>query len=468
MSKDQITRNLQLAACGAFNLVLLGSLAVPAEAQKLMPRRIAPERGFTVTANAQTPMVLKTEPDSACDLHPPGDNDAAHTMRLYATREGYIRVYVSVKQASEQDTRLQLDCTTAEAATTYPIRLRTGSAPTSDMPAPDSSVPAPRGSTVLPALTEEAARQLSDSDVIALGYPPRPDSAAFPEHYAKWLDMVARPITMVPPDSGARSDHSHAPGLVEAGTVAQAGVGTSSNWSGYELAGPSHTYEVVQAEWNVPMVPVALGEPGHSTSSAFWIGLDGASKSDVPLLQAGTEQDVVDSFLLTLSNYYSWTELVPTQPTEVPTSVAVKPGDDVLVYVAIGNAAGNPNPYGSFFHAWISNNTTHVGTHVTTPLGGLTYIGSHAEWIMERPCLSACGSITPGFADLANYVVAFMTNASAKTVPGTWVPAGGAGSTQFFMYENLDPHPDNNVLSVAAAITSGSSSLVQFNFSNWH
>jgi len=488
MSKHTIAKNIQFAACAASyssNQVavtgsqrnrsclltltaVLCSLAVPALAQNPAVSRIAPEQGFTITPNAITPMVFKTEPGAACDLHPADENNAVHRMRLYANAEGYIRAHVNVKQASGQDMMVLLDCTTSAAATTYPIRLRAGSEPTVDMPAPEGSMPTPKGAIVLPAMTEDAARYLADSDVIALGYPPRPDATASPDRYAKWLDMVARPITLVPPDSGSRSDRSHLPS-VEAGTSAQAGLATSANWSGYELTGPAHTYEAVQAEWNVPATPIGLGEPGHSTSSAFWVGLDGASSTDVPLLQAGTEQDVVDAGGVSFNNYYSWTELVPVQPTEVPTGVAVSPGDQVFVHVYIMNSSGTAvDPYGNSFHAWIVNNTTHIGTHVTTALPkSLPFKGTHAEWIMERPCLASCGT-TPVFADLANYSIAFMTSAFAETGPYTWIPAGATGSTQMFMYESLNPHPDNNVLSVAAAIVSGSSSLVQFNFANWH
>ncbi|HLN02094.1 MAG TPA: hypothetical protein VK335_22590, partial [Bryobacteraceae bacterium] len=82
MSKHTIAQNIQFAACAAncfSNQVaetgsqrnrsclltltaVLCSLAVPALAQNPAVSRIAPEQGFTITPNAITPMVFKTEP----------------------------------------------------------------------------------------------------------------------------------------------------------------------------------------------------------------------------------------------------------------------------------------------------------------------------------------------------------------------------------------------------------------------
>src|SRR4029077_3262390 len=103
--------------------------------------------------------------------------------------------------------------------TVHPIHLRTGSSPTEDMPAPDASMPTPRGAQVLAALTEETARQLSDSEVIRLGYPPRPDATQAPALYSAWLDVVCRPMTLLPPNRVSHTDVSHQRPGIEEGTA---------------------------------------------------------------------------------------------------------------------------------------------------------------------------------------------------------------------------------------------------------
>jgi len=59
MSKYQIIHNVPIAACAA---ILMSGLAVPGSAQNAV---IAPEQGFTIPPNVQTPVVLQTQPDAA-------------------------------------------------------------------------------------------------------------------------------------------------------------------------------------------------------------------------------------------------------------------------------------------------------------------------------------------------------------------------------------------------------------------
>jgi hypothetical protein len=281
MSRHQSTRNIPFAASAvkagvlALTALLVGSLAVPASAQKPVFPQVAPEQGFTIATNAHTPMVLKTEPDAACDLHASGVNDPAHTLKVYANGEGYVKVHVTAKQGP-QDVRVQLDCTTADAVTVHPLHLRTGSSPTADMPAPDAVIPTPKDAKVLPALTADAAKQLSDDDIMNLGYPPRPDPSAAPDQYDQWLSLVASPLTIIPPHSVSRKERSHVPQSAVAasqGDVAGTSAAGSPNWSGYVMQGPSHSFMGVTGLWNVPTI--GTYEPGNSTVSSFWVGLDG-------------------------------------------------------------------------------------------------------------------------------------------------------------------------------------------------
>jgi hypothetical protein len=96
MSKYQMIHNAPIAACAA---ILMSGLAVPASAQNAVT---APEQRFTIAPNVETPIVLQTQPDAACDLHLAGVTDPAQNMRLYANEEGYVRFHVRSKQDAEE------------------------------------------------------------------------------------------------------------------------------------------------------------------------------------------------------------------------------------------------------------------------------------------------------------------------------------------------------------------------------
>ena len=254
MSKHPSIPNVPLAAssrtngCGRLALAaaLLGALAVPALAQSQPAARVMPEKHFTIPPGALTPVVLKTEPDAACDLHEAGVSDPSKSMRLYGNVEGYVRLHFTPNQGAE-DAHLQLDCTAQGVVTTHPVHLHIAASATDDMPAPASLIPAPAGSKIRPALTDDAARLLTDQELIAQSYPPRPDATKSPKAYARWLELASRPVTIVPPHSVSRSDISHARGVTE-------GPADNSHWSGFAATGPPFDYTAVSGEWNVPVV----------------------------------------------------------------------------------------------------------------------------------------------------------------------------------------------------------------------
>ena len=473
MSKHTLDVNVQLAAssrsnhCGLFTLTafLLGSLALPASAQNQPVARVAPEKHFTIPPGIQTPVVLKTEPDAACDLHATGLNDPSHTMKLYANIEGYVRFHFT-PNPDIQDAFLQLDCTTQQAVTTHPLHLRIDASPTADMPAPEASVPAPAGSKVRPALTDEAARQLSDEDIIAQGYAPRPNAAESPEAYAKWFDRVSRPMTILPPHSVKRSDISHLP------RTTIPGPNTSTNWSGFVAQSSPGSYRSVAGEWTVPSVfgqvkivdegrlpTVVTGPP---TYSALWIGMDGNTTDD--LVQAGTEQDARSLLLFgTATNYYAWTEAYPING--ITEAFSVSPGDDIDVSVWVGNSGGDIDPTGGY--AWFSifDAMTAQQELISTKLGtGFGFTGNSAEWIMERPWITALG----GYPELADYNTCEIKQAGVETAAGmAGILYSSAQNQQYTMYEKYTPQADNDVLSTVSAV-SGYPSSIQFSWKNFH
>lgn len=414
-------------------VMLLCGLTVSTSAQRPAVFETAPAQGFTITPHVQTPIILKTEPDAACDLHAEGISDPSHTLRFYANGDGYIQVHVTARQESEQGERVQLDCTAAGKVIRYPLHLRAASSPTVEMPAPQIIRPTPKGSRVLPALTEEDSQRLSDDDLSRLGYPRRPDARASRDKYAKWLERVSQPLTLVPSHVVNRSDISHQTRNVEAGTEANA------NWSGFEARGSNRSYMAVTGEWTVP--EITTGESGNKTYSSFWVGLDGDGTSD--LVQAGTEQDYVDIWIFNFAEYSAWTELLPNQPTEQNVSLSPNPGDDIEVEVWIGaDNQGPPNQNGGYGNFRIIDWTQNEESLTATALSGTYFNGKEAEWIMERPTVNGT------YAELSAYMVAIMTDASALPTKGPWIDSETVGNQELLMYNEDFNHPDNDLLSI--------------------
>lgn len=377
--------------------------------------KVVAEQGFTITPNAETAIVLKAQPDAACDLHAVGTSDT-RSKRFYANGDGYVKIHANAREGIEG--RVQLDCSANGKAVSYPLHLLASSTPTSDMPAPQSKMPLPKGSTVRPALSEAQAQSMTDEQLDKLGYPARPDVLNSPDRYAKWLDRISRPMTVLP---------TH---LVSTNVTATPGSYTSTNWSGLEAHSKNqHQYSAVTATWVVPPILLASSD-GNTDYSSFWIGLDGDGTKD--LVQAGTEQDAAEFLGFVFSGYYAWSELLPNQPTENFVS-DVDAGDEMAVEVWIGTGSGSPNPNGNRGSFRITDVTQSQEWRFDTALSGTKYNGTEAEWIMERPTVD--GSLP----ELAAYLFANMTDADVLNAKTTkWVKAGTAANRSISMYNGKD------------------------------
>jgi hypothetical protein len=89
---------------------------------------------------------------------------------------------------------------------------------------------------------------------------------------------------------------------------------TSTNWSGYAVAGGRYT--TVSASWTQPSVNCSITPTGWSS---FWIGLDGDTSNTVE--QTGTEADCSSGRPV----YSAWYEMYPKFPKTYSNRVA--PGD---------------------------------------------------------------------------------------------------------------------------------------------
>ena len=446
------TASRRLALTG----LLLCGLAISTSAQETGSYKIAAEKGFTVVPAVQTPIVLQTMPDAACDLHADG---SAHNLRFYANADGFLKINTIAKQQTEEGIHAQLDCRANGKAVRYPLRLRASSSPTPDMPAPQTAMPAPKGSRIMPPLSQEEAQQLSDEELIGRGFPPRPDASTSPESYAKWVDLVSQPITMVAPHLVSRTDivRSHGEPNASQREGVQNSSGTSLNWSGYVDFGAYHAYTGVYGQWNVPTVIAC--ESNTTTYSSLWVGLDGYSSSD--LVQDGTESDCTNvAGLFNFISYSAWEEVLPNQPFSQNVNISPNGGDSFWALAWVGDANRNYNPNGAYawFNMW--DTTQKQGVLLGVPLGSTRFYGSTAEWIMERPLLS-----NGQFAQLSDYVVSLMSSPEVMTSSFNWIYYANQTNMQIAMYNGYRSGNDNNLLSNAVGV---GPTLINYMWSNYH
>lgn len=443
----------------ALPTLLLCGLGISTSAQEAGSYKIAAEKGFTIVPNAQTPIVVQTMPDAACDLHSEAAGQLDHKLRFYANGDGYVMIHASSKQESEDGIHVQLDCQAKGKTVRYPLHLRASSFATPDHPAPQTVMPTPKGSHVMPALSAQEAEQLSDEELINHGFPPRPDASTSPDSYAKWRDLVSQPITMVAPHLVSRTDIVRSPS--RQGQSQQQGVqnsfGSSANWSGYVDFGSYRGFTAVYGQWNVPTVVAC--ESNTTTYSSFWVGLDGDGLSD--LVQDGTEHDCTDIWgIFNFYSYSAWEELLPNQQYEQTVSLSISPGDSFWALAFVGDAYHNYNPNGGYawFNMW--DLSKRQGVLVGQALNGTFYYGYEAEWIMERPLLS-----NGNFAELSDYSLALMSNPEILSSSFNWNYYTSYSNEELWMYNDYYNGNGNNLLSAAFG---GGPTAIYYYWYNFH
>jgi hypothetical protein len=455
-----------------FAILCHTTLAVAQSAQALQ-RTIAPGQASA--------LAIKTLPNASCKLHIEGQPKPS--MDLFADDEGMLHVYVQPTGESENIASFAADCTAAGSVARFPLQLRVSSAPTAEMPAPGVEVPqAAPGAHVRPALTEAEAMQLSQDDLAKKGYPIRPDPVDAADAFANWMKAVSQPATFVPPHTITHTGVTHkrqkdtSASLSYAINYSCVLIGhcweSTNNWSGYELRGATHTYDLVMGEWNVPSLS---GEYYGQTYSAFWIGIDGDYNNpinDGPV-QAGTEQDIKYFYYpnfggLYFTNFYAWDEIVPNQPYEqVVSNFSVGPGDTMFSEVWLSvNADWGPSPTGGWANYFIEDISRNEYTTISVYMNGLSVSGTEAEWIMERPLRNSSY-----YGDLANYGTAYMWDAYAFN-GSTWVSYNGAFYEILSMYGcSTSGSPLNcavNTNDLLSAPFQVNNSEMGFTWYNWH
>ena len=196
------------------------------------------------------------------------------------------------------------------------------------------------------------------------------------------------------------------------------GRGSSTNWSGYAVAGSSATHVV--GTWTQPL---AICSSGENSWSSPWVGIDGDNSNTVE--QIGTDSDCSGG----APYYYAWYEMYPKSLVKL--SLPVVAGHSYTAEVTYTSGS---------FALSLTDNTT--GTPVSAPpQASRKARRSSIEWVMEGPsnglltdfstvsftsASGTIGGVTGAVDSFANPDAITMVTRSglARATPGT--ASGGA------------------------------------------
>jgi len=367
-----------------------------------------------VVPEVETLISIQTAPNAVCFLRHETEKD--RRLQLDADDQGVVRFHVRAPNGSKP-IEVHLDCLGEDGKKTHYVIAIRGDA-NADIkqgplnPEQPEAAPGSHG-TVRPPLSGDYLA-LSNKELVARGYPPRPDPVTAPARYARWRRKVATPFTLVKPrmtpHPGVSFSRPQLPPQLFSPTlplpppVARSIFNQNwDTWSGAYLTKPTGQFFSIQADWKVPGVFPQSDSPPYS-AVAEWIGLDSSSTD---LYQSGSDSEcwVISIFgsTWTFTNYWMWIETLPFDPWGLP-NFPVSPGDSVSVDIFVADENGmtwfqNDNTNGGLTPAdnsvWfmIYNYTKGLsfwGTLPTAPQSidgkqSTWFTGSTAEFIIERP-----------------------------------------------------------------------------------
>jgi hypothetical protein len=142
------------------------------------------------------------------------------------------------------------------------------------------------------------------------------------------------------------------------------GRGTSTNWSGYAVAGSGATH--VLGTWTQPTASCA---PGENSWSSPWVGIDGDTSNTVE--QIGTDSDCQNGTPV----YYAWYEMYPKKLVVVNLPGGVHANDSFTAEVTYTS--------GSFLLKLTKSNSPAASFQTTQTAKRASR--TSVEWVMEGP-----------------------------------------------------------------------------------
>ncbi|WP_159064659.1 G1 family glutamic endopeptidase [Streptomyces olivochromogenes] len=404
---------------------------------------------YTIPPRLNSIIRIRTLPNACCVINDADDGNPL--LVQYSDPDGFLAFDICPAGESVEIARLSVDAKTDGESVQHALKFHFSNKPNDKYPLPPAQYRSPprRDERIRPGLELSECLSLQDDELLARGYPTRPDPELTPSAFDTWLRIVSNPIAFIEPHLVARSDVAGAPRPL--GDPVNRDFIDTDNWSGFQAEAPAGTYVQVFGQWQVPEVSGAILSP--KAYSGLWVGL-----GEGVLVQAGTAQECIVKLVhepsvivpVTLSTYNAWTQFRPIQPTaQLITNFPIRPGDVILGDVWIADKDPDigpppsliPPPSLSGTHVWFQliNVTTMKSTRVLIPRGSVAVPGAQAEWIMERP------QVRGGSPPLANYGTATMGVAAARRADGRYVLYRDANVTSITMISHHSGHEMSSV-----------------------
>jgi len=406
-----------LGAALALGLNFGAVCVAPADAQTTL----------TAARGASTPLFLKAPPNTRCTLRTMSPH-ATPALDGFSNSHGIVRYVITVRADARSEALATLECRNRATHTLTGFTIVPGK----------FAAPTPRAAARRPLAIADLATdarfgvlpgtphgfdvtRASDAQLVALGYPRRPDAHLSPQAYLIWRKLVTTPGAYVDPGVVV-TPRVHGPVRNLRRRAAHRSIfsgattygATTPNWSGVVATNTPAAFSDVVGQWSVPGVSTN-GNLGAGYSSA-WVGIDGFGTGDV--VQDGTESDAFDDYFFSYASYYAWYEFYPDYAHAL-SNVPVSPGDSVF---AISTTYVDNNGYvnGSYYFYDVSAGTGTVASELIP--AGAPYSGSSAEWIVERPTVGG------GLSPMPDYGSAQISSTFAQTTDGDLFYADGSNS----------------------------------------
>lgn len=341
-------------------------------------------------------LVVQAPPNSRCEVQPDiSSGSQGQTSDALADAAGAVRFFAP---PVAWGTKLRFGCSDPATGATSTVRVDVGDAATFTTETDDGSVsPVIR---VRPPLAGDPMA-LSANQLMAAGYPPRPDPRTQPAQFATWLTAVSVPRRI------------HQAKLI-------AGLGQKNdalppdepypngNWTGPMLVNDSHpaTYNFATMEVEgLPSLGKVKGQPTNSQTS-IWVGL-GGSGGYIPnnlggaLLQTGVLLFAQpDRQKLPPKLWFQYIDNNGSNSgTQYVSGMQVTYGDTLQFWVWASDVEGNVTmgsypfyPYLDYVLVDVTTNDEIDGTPFAPPAGIGPFRGESAEFIVENPedCNGQC------------------------------------------------------------------------------
>jgi Peptidase A4 family len=242
-----------------------------------------------------------------------------------------------------------------------------------------------------------------EKELLAYGYPSRPQDPVLAEGWERVLSRSMRPIQ---PTFRSMPYQRRPRPEATAGPAHDAAV--SVNWSGAMVHAPDgDPFNWVQGRWTVPNAfPPQDALTGAWYSASTWIGIYGSSN----VLRAGCDSDVMTSGGVIQRQLTPWWQLSPAEPFWI-SNLPVAQGDTMSCLIVV-------DPGSTTAATILMINATsgvQASFQATAPRGA----SNSAAWAVENP---GFGPDAP--VGLASFGDVYFAEASASTVADTVVKAG--------------------------------------------